>query len=95
MQQVDLIFVLVARWPVVEDTWVFVPVFAPTAGMHDGVVGHAGIRRAGVAARKVIRIRMTRRDVIRMVGRESRPDVGWQRSVDDHWRFRFRRPEEE
>ena len=34
-----LFVVFVGWWPVVEDAGVFVPVFAPTAGMHDGVFG--------------------------------------------------------
>ncbi len=59
--------------------------------MDDRIVGHAGVRASGVTGREVVGKRVTRRKVIGMVGRQSRPDVRWQRGFDHNWLFQSRR----
>ena len=74
------LFVFVnGRRSLVEDAGIARPIVAPVARMNDGIVGHAWIGFAGVTWRKVVGSRVARRNVIRMVRRQSRPDVNRRR----------------
>jgi len=69
----------VIRLSIAWDARIAGPVLAPVAGMNNRVVGHTGVGLARVTGRQVVWRGVTRWNVVRMVGRQSRPDV-------DRWR---------